>query len=186
MKKIAKLSFDCAAGREIRDKEFEMMNQYNDYFINRAYDALLIDQHVKGYSLFFTLMYISHRCNWRNTISGLNPQKLYNLAHHTQLSYRAVKYHNQCHASDVMNHLYDMIFNCDVFKICQMEPMDVFLTIISGAAHDMDHPGTNNAFEMKSHSKLAILYNDISILEQHHAASFFFLLENTQHNCNVL
>lgn len=83
MKKIAKLASDCAAGRTIRDKEFEMMNSYNDYFINRAYDAHLIDQHVKGYSLFFTLMYINYKCDWKNTIDNLNINKLFNLAHHT-------------------------------------------------------------------------------------------------------
>ena len=54
---------------------------------------------------------------------------------------------------------------------------------MSGAAHDMDHPGTNNMFEQKCRSKLATLYNDQSILENHHAASFFFLLENENTNC---
>jgi len=110
-------------------------------------------------------MYVSHRCNWNQNIKGLNMNKLLNLSHHTQLSYRAVKYHNQVHAADVINHIYDMIFNLDVKDLCNMSHLDIFLTLLSGAAHDMDHPGTNNAFEMKIHSKLAILYNDISILE---------------------
>jgi hypothetical protein len=41
-----------------------------------------------------------------------------------------------------------------------MTENDIFFSLLSGAAHDMDHPGTNNAFEMKNKSKLAILYND--------------------------
>ena len=59
-----------------------------------------------------------------------------------------------------------------------MTDLDIFLVFVSGAAHDMDHPGTNNVFESKCRSKLAILYNDQSVLENHHAASFFFLVEN--------
>jgi hypothetical protein len=55
---------------------------------------------------------------------------------------------------------------------------DIFNTLLSGAAHDMDHPGNNNWLEIKSRSKLATLYNDVSVLENHHAASFFFLVEN--------
>ncbi len=51
---------------------------------------------------------------------------------------------------------------------------------ISAAAHDVDHPGTNNLFESKTRSKLATLYNDQSILENHHAATFFFLLEGDE------
>jgi hypothetical protein len=39
------------------------------------------------------------------------------------------------------------------------------MTLLSGAAHDMDHPGTNNIFETKSKSKLSILYNDLATLE---------------------
>ena len=58
-----------------------------------------------------------------------------------------------------------------------MTANDIFFTLISGAAHDMDHPGTNNLYEIKCKSKLAHLYNDQSVLENHHAASFFFLLE---------
>lgn len=47
----------------------------------------------------------------------------------------------------------------------------------------MDHPGNNNVFEQKTRSKLATLYNDQAILENHHAASFFFLIEDDQ--CNI-
>ena len=46
----------------------------------------------------------------------------------------------------------------------------------------MDHPGNNNVFETKTHSKLATLYNDISVLENHHAATFFFLIEDEDVN----
>jgi hypothetical protein len=50
--------------------------------------------------------------------------------------------------------------------------------LISAAAHDVDHPGHNNLFEIKTKSKLATLYNDQAVLENHHAATFFFLLED--------
>ena len=60
---------------------------------------------------------------------------------------------------------------------------DIFFTLISGAAHDIDHPGSNNLWEIKTKSKLALLYNDQAVLENHHAASFFFLLENDDNNC---
>lgn len=77
------------------------------------------------------------------------------------------------------------MFKQDVAQICNLSPMEIFCTVLSGAAHDMDHPGTNNLFEIKTRSKLAILYNDVSVLENHHAASFFFLIENEKHDCNV-
>lgn len=61
--------------------------------------------------------------------------------------------------------------------------MDLASLFISSAAHDVDHPGTNNVFETKTKSKLSILYNDQAILENHHASTFFFLVEEDQ--CNI-
>jgi len=43
---------------------------------------------------------------------------------------------------------------------------------ISSAAHDVDHPGNNNIYEIKTKSKLATLYNDQAVLENHHCATF--------------
>ena len=57
-------------------------------------------------------------------------------------------------------------------------PIDLLTLFVSSAAHDVDHPGNNNVFEIKTKSKLATLYNDVSVLESHHAASFFFLIED--------
>jgi len=57
--------------------------------------------------------------------------------------------------------------------------------MLSGAAHDMDHPGNNNVFETKCKSKLALLYNDYAVLENHHTASLFFLLDNILTDCNI-
>jgi hypothetical protein len=38
-------------------------------------------------------------------------------------------------------------------------------------------------FEIKTKSKLATLYNDAAVLENHHAATFFFLIEDE--HCNI-
>lgn len=77
-----------------------------------------------------------------------------------------------------MQVIHTWIYQCGLKEMCNMTDLEIFTTMISGAAHDMDHPGTNNVFETKTKSKLAMLYNDNAILENHHAASFFFLLEN--------
>jgi len=44
--------------------------------------------------------------------------------------------------------------------MCKMTDLDIFLVFVSGAAHDIDHPGNNNVFETKTGSKLSLLYND--------------------------
>ncbi len=46
----------------------------------------------------------------------------------------------------------------------------------------MDHPGNSNAFEINTRSPLAILYNDRSVLENHHAAFASTLLTQPGNN----
>lgn len=68
--------------------------------------------------------------------------------------------------------------------MCKATTFDLAALFVSSAAHDVDHPGNNNMFETKTHSKLATLYNDIGVLEMHHAATFFFMVEDE--SCNIL
>ena len=55
---------------------------------------------------------------------------------------------------------------------------------LSAVCHDLDHKGLNNDFLVKSADALAIEYNDLSPLENHHLAQSFRLL--TRPDCNVL
>lgn len=49
-------------------------------------------------------------------------------------------------------------------------------------SHDFDHRGTNNNFLINSKQPLAILYNDKSVLENHHAAASMFVMQLSR--CN--
>lgn len=56
-----------------------------------------------------------------------------------------------------------------------MEPLDEATSLIAAAAHDVDHPGRSSAFLSNSDNPLAILYNDVTVLEMHHASLTFKL-----------
>ena len=45
--------------------------------------------------------------------------------------------------------------------------------LVAAAIHDVDHPGVNNKFLITVRHGLATLYNDISVLENHHLATAF-------------
>lgn len=56
-----------------------------------------------------------------------------------------------------------------------MDRLDEATALIASAAHDIDHPGRSSAFLCNSDNQLALLYNDICVLESHHAATTFRL-----------
>jgi len=49
---------------------------------------------------------------------------------------------------------------------------------------DYDHSGTTNNFHIHSNSDLALMYNDRSVLENHHVAAFFRTMKDN--DCNIL
>lgn len=56
-----------------------------------------------------------------------------------------------------------------------LEPLEAAAALVAAAAHDVDHPGTSSAFLCNARHPLAVLYNDVSVLEFHHAALTFKL-----------
>lgn len=56
-----------------------------------------------------------------------------------------------------------------------MDNIDEATALISAATHDIDHPGRSSAFLCNADNPLAILYNDMCVLESHHAALTFKL-----------
>ena len=48
--------------------------------------------------------------------------------------------------------------------------------LLAAAIHDYDHPGYTNAFLIAKGDPLAILYNDKSVLENHHVAAAWKLM----------
>ena len=55
--------------------------------------------------------------------------------------------------------------------------IDKLALLLSAIGHDLNHPGFTNAMLVNSRHYLAVRYNDISVLENHHAATLIQFLE---------
>lgn len=93
-------------------------------------------------------------------------------------SYLEVPYHNLYHATNILHTTYLMLQKNELIEI--LNPDVVFGTLIAALVHDIGHPGNNNVFEINTFSELALKYNDLSVLEQHHCALAFELIK--KHN----
>ncbi|GMS86162.1 hypothetical protein PENTCL1PPCAC_8337, partial [Pristionchus entomophagus] len=63
-----------------------------------------------------------------------------------------------------------------------MTTLELLALFTAAAMHDYDHPGRTNAFLVATVDKKAILYNDRSVLENHHAAESWKLLQLPKNN----
>ncbi|XP_069823866.1 cGMP-inhibited 3',5'-cyclic phosphodiesterase 3B [Dendropsophus ebraccatus] len=63
-------------------------------------------------------------------------------------------------------------YGCLAANIPALELMALY---VAAAMHDYDHPGRTNAFLVATNAPQAVLYNDRSVLENHHAAAAWSL-----------
>jgi high affinity cGMP-specific 3',5'-cyclic phosphodiesterase 9 len=61
----------------------------------------------------------------------------------------------------------------------KIKPEIILASFIGALSHDVDHPGNTNSYEVNSMSKYARLYNDNSVLENHHCTLTFELIEHS-------
>uniref|UniRef100_A0A3B5LVB6 Phosphodiesterase n=1 Tax=Xiphophorus couchianus TaxID=32473 RepID=A0A3B5LVB6_9TELE len=76
------------------------------------------------------------------------------------------------YATSKSSSISDDSYGCLAWNIPALELMALY---VAAAMHDYDHPGRTNAFLIATNAPQAVLYNDRSVLENHHAASAWSL-----------
>uniref|UniRef100_A0A3Q2QTG8 Phosphodiesterase n=1 Tax=Fundulus heteroclitus TaxID=8078 RepID=A0A3Q2QTG8_FUNHE len=89
-----------------------------------------------------------------------------------------VAYHNSLHAADVVQSTHILLSTPALDAV--FTDLEILAAIFAAAIHDVDHPGVSNQFLINTNSELALIYNDESVLENHHlAVGFKILLEDS-------
>ncbi|XP_078514494.1 high affinity cGMP-specific 3',5'-cyclic phosphodiesterase 9A [Lissotriton helveticus] len=96
-------------------------------------------------------------------------------------NYRNNPFHNFRHCFCVAQMMYSMISLCNLQETLSQANILVLMT--AAICHDLDHPGYNNAYQVNARTELAVRYNDISPLENHHCAVAFQIV--AQPECNI-
>ncbi|KAM6993193.1 3',5'-cyclic-AMP phosphodiesterase 4C isoform 2-T2 [Passerculus sandwichensis] len=92
-----------------------------------------------------------------------------------------VAYHNSLHAADVAQSTHVLLSTPALEAV--FTDLEILAAIFASAIHDVDHPGVSNQFLINTNSELALMYNDASVLENHHLAVGFKLLQ--EENCDI-
>ncbi|XP_027442596.1 high affinity cGMP-specific 3',5'-cyclic phosphodiesterase 9A isoform X1 [Zalophus californianus] len=96
-------------------------------------------------------------------------------------NYRNNPFHNFRHCFCVTQMMYSMVWLCRLQE--KFSQMDILILMTAAICHDLDHPGYNNTYQINARTELAVRYNDISPLENHHCAVAFQIL--AQPECNI-
>uniref|UniRef100_H3APQ2 Phosphodiesterase n=1 Tax=Latimeria chalumnae TaxID=7897 RepID=H3APQ2_LATCH len=96
-------------------------------------------------------------------------------------NYRNNPFHNFRHCFCVTQMMYSMITLCNLQD--KFAQVDILILMTAAVCHDLDHPGYNNTYQINARTELAVRYNDISPLENHHCAVAFQIF--SQPECNI-
>ncbi|XP_047432210.1 high affinity cGMP-specific 3',5'-cyclic phosphodiesterase 9A-like isoform X3 [Mugil cephalus] len=88
--------------------------------------------------------------------------------------YNNIPFHNFQHCFCVTQMMYGLIWLTDLRN--KLGRVELLIMLTSALCHDLDHPGYNNVYQINAQTDLALRYNDISPLENHHCAVAFGIL----------
>ncbi|XP_056219816.1 high affinity cAMP-specific 3',5'-cyclic phosphodiesterase 7A isoform X1 [Seriola aureovittata] len=144
---------------------------------NWNFDIFLFDRLTNGNGLI-TLTF--HLLNQYGLVElfQLDMVKLWRFLVMVQEDYHSDNpYHNAVHAADVTQAMYCYLQEPMLAKY--LTSYDILLGLVAAATHDLDHPGVNQPFLIKTDHYLATLYRNTSVLENHHWKSAVGLLRET-------
>ncbi|XP_043495144.1 uncharacterized protein LOC122519624 isoform X2 [Polistes fuscatus] len=75
-------------------------------------------------------------------------------------------YHNSIHATDVTQAMHCFLQEEKIKA--HLTHLEVMASLIAAVTHDLDHPGVNQPFLVATSNHLAALYQNTSVLENHH------------------
>ncbi|XP_003379188.1 cAMP-specific 3',5'-cyclic phosphodiesterase, isoform F [Trichinella spiralis] len=167
----------CGLGKETSSELTSHLNQIDRWGI----DIFKVDELSHNHSLT-TITFTILKNRGLLKAFNIRPARLLTYLLHLEDHYRKNSYHNSLHAADVTQTVHVMLSTPSLESV--FTDLEKLAVIFAAAIHDVDHPGLTNQFLVNSGSELAIMYNDESVLEQHHLAVAFKLLQET--DCDIL
>ncbi|CAH2224655.1 calcium calmodulin-dependent 3, 5 -cyclic nucleotide phosphodiesterase 1B isoform X1 [Pelobates cultripes] len=92
-------------------------------------------------------------------------------------------YHNQIHAADVTQTVHCFLLRTGMVHC--LNEIEILAILFAAAIHDFEHTGTTNSFHIQTKSDCAILYNDRSVLENHHVSAVYRIMQDDEMNIFV-
>ncbi|XP_068103100.1 dual specificity calcium/calmodulin-dependent 3',5'-cyclic nucleotide phosphodiesterase 1A isoform X2 [Hyperolius riggenbachi] len=89
-------------------------------------------------------------------------------------------YHNLVHAADVTQTVHYIMLHTGIMH--WLTELEILAMILAAAVHDYEHTGTTNNFHIQTRSDAAILYNDRSVLENHHVSAAYRIMQEDDMN----
>lgn len=170
-------SISVEAGGESPDASLKLLEKIDDW----DFDVFALSKATNGTPLFTTGYYLLHKYGLVQHFN-IDHTVLCNFLQAVEAGYQPNPYHNGTHGADVCQMTHYIMESGNLKETISMTENDQIACILAALIHDFDHPGFNNNFHIRTGSYLATLFNDRSVLENHHCTSIFEMTRNPKYN----
>jgi cAMP-specific phosphodiesterase 4 len=105
---------------------------------------------------------------WVSLSPKIDREEIAEFLRSVEREYRRNDYHSAAHAADVVQAVTFILTETGGGVASRCDPLDSFLLLLAAAAHDVGHPGLNNAFLTVTDDPAAVRWNDVSVNENGH------------------
>ena len=144
------------------------------------FNAFLLDRFSNGHSLSTLCMHLFHMNGEKLPISSINiifaglmssfsmdPIEVISFFRLVERGYQTRNpYHTSLHAADVTQAM--SVFCNQPCLAPHLTKLELLAVLTAAMCHDLDHPGVNEKFLTSTANHLAVLYDNVSVLENHH------------------
>eukprot|EP00742_Colponemidia_sp_Colp-10_P005836 GILJ01006243.1.p1 GENE.GILJ01006243.1~~GILJ01006243.1.p1 ORF type:complete len:834 (-),score=112.41 GILJ01006243.1:226-2727(-) len=138
-------------------------------------DVFQLDEISEHHPIQAIGLYLFHHLNFCSKFK-ISQEVLRNFLEQVESTYQDLQYHSAKHGADVTNSIWYFLQYGKM--VSYLPSIEVMATIVSSLIHDVGHPGVNNNFLAATKSDKAILYNDLSILENYHVSTAYRILKD--------
>lgn len=143
------------------------------------FDIFGVDKLTKGRPLLFVAVSLFRKYDLMSKFK-ISPGTLRNFLSVIEDGYLDNPYHNKNHAADVMQTVHFLLEHGSLGL--HLTDIEILAALVASAIHDFDHPGLTNQFHIVTANPKAVIYNDRSVLENHHVSAAFQHLMKDQNN----
>ncbi|KAK9499447.1 hypothetical protein O3M35_002479 [Rhynocoris fuscipes] len=130
------------------------------------FNAFMLDTATGGRSLPVLCVHLFH---WYGLMDHFNLDvvRIWKFFSLVEEGYHSTNpYHNAIHATDVTQAMHCFLQE-EKIRL-HLSPLEIMSALIAAVTHDLDHPGVNQPFLIATSNHLAALYENTSVLENHH------------------
>ncbi|XP_062972368.1 dual specificity calcium/calmodulin-dependent 3',5'-cyclic nucleotide phosphodiesterase 1A [Elgaria multicarinata webbii] len=149
-----------------------------------SFDVFALNEASGGHSLKFMMYELFTRYDLLSRFKIPVPS-LISFGEALEIGYSKYRnpYHNLIHAADVTHTVHCIMLLTGIMH--WLTELEILAMLFAAAVHDYEHTGTTNNFHIQTRSDVAILYNDRSVLENHHVSAAYKIMQEEEMNILV-